>query len=337
MPLYWRDRRTAQIGWPPRGVVLEGLTPDDRDLLTLLAAGHRIERHPVEETDAERELLGTLWRSGLLTGRPGTAPPRTPPESAAQQAQAIAWAASDASADDATRRLRDRRARRVLIVPCTGSGPGSEDGQFGPLLAGLLQRAGVGSVVLHGPPSGPATEPHDPALDPPGPCDLVVVIDRETADAAGAAGWMQRDQPHLGVVLRAASIVIGPLVVPGRGPCLRCVDLHHSDADPRWPAVLAQVDGSRRRSAGDRTALPRPVVEEPTLSALAASLAALSALTHLDGSGRPGSARARSVQVSLPHGDVHRQDWGVHPECGCDWIDAAPMTAIGAADGRMTS
>ena len=40
---------------------------------------------------------------------------------------------------------------------------------------------------------------------------------------------------------RAIGCSSGPLVTPGRGPCLRCLDLHRCDRDPAWPALLAQL------------------------------------------------------------------------------------------------
>src|SRR5690606_41266717 len=60
---------------------------------------------------------------------------------------------------------------------------------------------------------------------------------------------------HLPVVARGVDAVVGPLVTPGRGPCGRCVDLHRTDADARWPAVATQLLGSPSRGVEACTAL----------------------------------------------------------------------------------
>ena len=52
--------------------------------------------------------------------------------------------------------------------------------------------------------------------------------------------WLRRDVPHLSVVDDERGITIGPLVEPGRGPCLRCIELARRDADTAWPAIAAQ-------------------------------------------------------------------------------------------------
>jgi hypothetical protein len=94
-------------------------------------------------------------------------------------------------------------------------------------------------------------------------------------------------------------------VVPGDGPCLRCLDLHRADRDPAWPRVLAQL-----------LARPAPVAGETASSLLAASLAALQVLAHLDGGARPAAVGA-TLEIELPGGLVSRRPWPVHPACGC--------------------
>ena len=51
-----------------------------------------------------------------------------------------------------------------------------------------------------------------------------------------------RDEvPHLLVRDHGHELVVGPFVVPGATACLRCVDCHHGDADPRRGLVVEQV------------------------------------------------------------------------------------------------
>jgi len=42
--------------------------------------------------------------------------------------------------------------------------------------------------------------------------------------------------PHLVVRAEEAIGVVGPLVLPGRWTCLRCVDLSKAARDPAWQA-----------------------------------------------------------------------------------------------------
>ncbi len=70
--------------------------------------------------------------------------------------------------------------------------------------------------------------------------------------------WLRRDVPHLAVVFDDTGARVGPLVEPGDGPCLRCLDLGRRDADPAWPVIAAQLagrpgrDGHRRAPASRR-------------------------------------------------------------------------------------
>ena len=149
--------------------------------------------------------------------------------------------------------------------------------------------------------SGPPDRPVRP--------DLIVLIEHGAADANAAGSLVSSDQPHLSVVIREDDVVVGPLVRPGRGPCLRCLDLHRGDRDPAWPSVLAQVL---------RPAPGTPYPEETAASTLAAGLVALQVLAHLDGATEPASAGA-TLEIELPDGLIARRSWPAHPRCGCHW------------------
>src|SRR5262249_28021361 len=51
--------------------------------------------------------------------------------------------------------------------------------------------------------------------------------------------------PHLAVLASEAIGVVGPLVIPSKTACLRCLDYVRAANDPSWPLILAQI-GSRR-------------------------------------------------------------------------------------------
>jgi len=137
--------------------------------------------------------------------------------------------------------------------------------------------------------------------------DLVVTVEHDVADAIRADGL--GTVPHLPVVAGPTGTVVGPLVLPGRCPCLRCLDLHRRDRDPGWPRVLADL--LSRRRVEQRSAAP----EETTLSCLAAAVASLQVLAFLDGRTDPACLGA-ALEIDLPQGLMARRSWPAHPSCG---------------------
>ena len=240
------------------------------------------ERHLLLDLPTDRALLGDLgevWRAAL---RP----------------DADALAAAYQLAGDGYALLAARR-RQHVVVGGTGGLPQS--------LASLLRAAGVGRVDA-GPAAAEALDldlRHDPGGDTP---TLVVLTAVGALPSETGEPWRRRGVAHLPVVAQGHRVLIGPLVTPGRGPCLRCLDLHRCDRDPAWPAVLAQL------------ALPAPVAPAPavspetTLTAIAAGLCAMVVHTALDGQEVP---RGVSLEVSLPWPRVEQRRWSDHPLCGC--------------------
>jgi bacteriocin biosynthesis cyclodehydratase domain-containing protein len=136
--------------------------------------------------------------------------------------------------------------------------------------------------------------------------DLVVLASIEPVDTVLRTALAGGRVPHLIAGVRETTAVVGPLVLPGRTACLHCGDLHRADRDPAWPVVAAQLIGIRRRR------------EEPcdvALATLAASLAALQCLAHLDG--RPTAATGASLEVGLTDWRLRRRTWPAHPGCDC--------------------
>lgn len=113
--------------------------------------------------------------------------------------------------------------------------------------------------------------------------------------------WLRRDVPHLPIVSLDRGIEIGPFVEPGDGPCLTCVDLARTDADPAWPVVAMQLLG---RAA---PALPRLVRTE---AAAFAARRLLERAAH-------GPGEAISWRIDAATGTVRESGWRRHPECRC--------------------
>jgi bacteriocin biosynthesis cyclodehydratase domain-containing protein len=184
--------------------------------------------------------------------------------------------------------------------------------------AAAMTAAGVGVVSRQAPPGSG----HPGQAGP----DLHVIVRTAAVDVCEADALVAGDLAHLAVVVAGDRLVVGPLVLPGRSPCLRCLDLHRTDRDPAWPKVAAQLT----RPAAVRT----PV--ETASATMAAGLVALQALAHLDGQVVPASV-GRTLEVVLPDGLLERRRWSAHPSCGCRRLPIAAGAACGAQRGTTAS
>lgn len=145
-------------------------------------------------------------------------------------------------------------------------------------------------------PAGGTAQDDDPAL--------VVVLHegearRRQHDDLQAAGlaqlpvWWRGGLPH-----------VGPLVVPGTTACLRCLDAHESETDPRRPLLVEQ--------AGREPTPPH----DPVLLALAVAWTVREAQRWVEGA----TPTSWSATVRLgPDGPPLVTPWARHPYCGCAW------------------
>jgi hypothetical protein len=112
------------------------------------------------------------------------------------------------------------------------------------------------------------------------------------------------DVPHLWLAIRPGSARIGPFVEPGRTACLRCVDAHLGDRDPRRATALHQVEGRAE------------VAAVPLLAQIAVAWAVRDVVRRLDGLPPALASATLTVTDDL---QVSRHDWLRHPHCGCAW------------------
>lgn len=134
--------------------------------------------------------------------------------------------------------------------------------------------------------------------------DIAVVVGQFVLPPATHAIWLRRDVPHVPVVASETAVTIGPVIEPGDGPCLLCLELHRRDEDSAWPAVATQLLG--RRTGVD--------------SALVAAEAAAVLARMLLGRLESGAGRAESVRIHASSGERSTRQWQAHPECGCRGI-----------------
>lgn len=115
------------------------------------------------------------------------------------------------------------------------------------------------------------------------------------------------DRPHLLLTWVAGRLRVGPFVVPGLTACLRCLDEHVTDRDPRHPLVVEQ------HLAPDPTDIPP---QADLQLALAWAARDVVSLIHGD------CPTTWSATVDIGAGGPVTERWRRHPRCGCAWGDA---------------
>ncbi|GAA1518409.1 TOMM precursor leader peptide-binding protein [Sphaerisporangium rubeum] len=145
-----------------------------------------------------------------------------------------------------------------------------------------------------------ASRPADRASPP----DLAILAPVDPLDPLTAAELLQSGIPHLLVSATEGVGTIGPLVLPGSSPCLRCQELTRRDHDPAWPLVGARLGGYPPGEIACGTALATVVAAQATGHALA----------HIDG--LPCQIVGRSIDIT-PDWQWKRRPWPIHPHCTC--------------------
>lgn len=324
-----RGPGTLQIGVDQHwAIVLAGLTPAETTLLRSLAGSD-----PATEADLLRrcsghgvprarmsELLAELGGAGLLTE---CADARLPTGSGAGDDARAAACASPGG--DGARLVAARTRATVAVVGL---------GRVGMVLADTLASAGVGGflfddarrvragdvgvgglrekhVGLHRSQAAaqvlggtyPGLRITAAGREAP---DVVVVVFDEVADSLRTVRLMVEGVAHLVVTVREGDVVVGPFVLPGRTPCLTCLDAGRADLDPAWPVLRSQL---KEAAALD------PPAQESSTAAVAGALGAAQVLAHLDGRVPPTAGAC--IEMSVVDAVPRLREWSMHPECGC--------------------
>jgi bacteriocin biosynthesis cyclodehydratase domain-containing protein len=343
----WRDRDTLQIGIDSRrAVALTGmagiawvisLLDGSRDRAQVIeAAVHR----GVPAEIAER-VLALLASAGALDDFPAaTLRALSQPLRTGLAAELATVSLARGDCDGGARTLARRLAAQVRI-----HGTGRVAAAISSLLttSGVCCVTPADPAVeAAGSPSPPppatappATAPPATAPSPPGPApsttarpaatpgppsaaassrmapasaarpDLVVLTARHLPELQAE---LMRDQiPHLVVSASEAIGIVGPLVMPGRTACLRCLDLLRTDHDPAWPLILAQLAGRP----------PGPLSCDAPLAAAVAAQATSQALAFIDWAPSAVAVTNGTLELVLPSWQWRRRTWSPHPECSC--------------------
>ncbi|MBC7632804.1 hypothetical protein [Aeromicrobium sp.] len=118
---------------------------------------------------------------------------------------------------------------------------------------------------------------------------------------------------HLPLVIDEDRVRLGPFVRPGRTPCITCHDLHRTDWDRAWPAILSQL-------ARHTLTMTPPAISATTAHAAALELA-VEVLAHVDGL----APRTLGRCLAVGPGPDDRASWPIafHHRCTCDLLNAA--------------
>ena len=327
----WRDSFTLQLGLEPqRAVVLEGLRTPDSQLLDLLDGSRDVATvfHDANALgcppDRAARVIELLAAADALDDAPAADPRLTP--------ELLSLSLLHPGPGAAARILSQRRRAHVAV---TGAG------RVGAGVVMLLAASGIGrlSVDDDGPvrpadlaPAGireqgagsRATAVTAPlrrtsaglsvVIGPAPEADVTVVAPTGSAPAPEVLAAV-RARPHVLVAVRETVASVGPFVLPGTTPCLRCLHLARTDRDPQWGAMTAQLAGSAQSVEAC----------DVVLATMAAALAVTQVLAYVDTAKPPSTTAAGVLEMGLAEGRIRRRTVAAHPSCGC-----------GAADGGAT-
>lgn len=326
----WRDAGTLQLGTDPAvAMVLTGLRSSDRIVLDLLD-GTRTEPAVLRAAsesgvpaDAALRLLGLLRRAGALEDA-GTADPLAEVPFAERERFRceLAELSVRAPRPGAAAEAFGRRHRSTVVL--------LGGGRLGAPIAALLAAAGIGAVevsdlsparpedaVPGGLSATDAGRPRQDAVAKAGsgarirrrsgsPTDaaLVVLAPPPGPDPTTAERLRRDGVPHLAVDIVDGAGIVGPLVLPARSACLRCLDAHRRDRDVSWVPPAERM---------------WPETGGAALTLAIAALATMQVLTFLDepGSGIRPAVLDGTIELRPPDWRVRRRTWALHPDCGC--------------------
>jgi len=276
-PLVWRSPDTIQFGVDRVRLVLPGVTPAQEHVLAALRGGvpqagavmlgRRAGASPADTAAFLRRLRPVLETTVLET----TAPETTLPETTLPGPRALAAPAATAPGPTAP---------TVPGIVCVdGSGPTADR------IRALLGDLGIPTRLTDA----------DPAL--------AIVVGHYVLEPARHRRWLRRDIPHLPVVFSDGEVRVGPLVEPGSGPCLYCLELDRVDADRAWPAMASQLLGREAPTESARASID-----------VAARVAGLVQDRLACGRSELWSA---SLALDAETGEVRRREHRPHERCGC--------------------
>lgn len=142
-------------------------------------------------------------------------------------------------------------------------------------------------------------------------CDLTIVTRARSLDHGLLGHLLALEEWHLSILIGEQGAIVGPLVIPGRSACARCLALHMSGRDPDL-------------SAAEISAASHPVARLSSAAQARLTLVLteffdnFSRFWHLgDHSQKELLPLYNQVSTILPNGRAVQHTLSPHPECGC--------------------
>ncbi|MFM6939961.1 MAG: hypothetical protein ACKOUD_05020 [Rhodoluna sp.] len=334
-PALWRDLNSLQIGAGGNRVILNSLNPAQERLIAALYRGIADRRLPSLLKDlgvpaaSGNEIVTALEPLLMINRMPAK-------ESLSEEFVAGAFSeivrASLLNSSDGAAVLMERKYRTVHVDDLAGAGLAITLG---------LASAGVGQVVSHdqsrvepqdlGPSAYPsqllgkskisavrallAGSPNQMHITPGHELnerklesiDCAVVVAHQAIEPRRYVQWLNRDVPHLAITFETDGSSVSPLVVPGRGPCLYCLEQARIDQDESWPVLVSQLVNQSQK------------LDDSASRLFCAGLAIQKLLDHLDDLGgfQQSNKELVGYKLSRSTGLVEEVVWSPHPTCTC--------------------
>jgi bacteriocin biosynthesis cyclodehydratase domain-containing protein len=289
-PLVWRSPDTIQLGIDRPLAIVPGVTAPLENVIAALR-------------------VGVPWSGALMLGRQSGATDAATeallqalgPALVGQGARPAALGADRPAT--ATRYAPGRDGTDAdgpqPVVQVDGAGPTAER------IRRLLSELGI------------TIEPSAPAEG--SQVQLAVIVEHFVFAPERHNRWLRRDVPHLPVLFGDAEARIGPLVEPGAGPCLTCLELERVDADPAWPAIASQL--LRRTAPTETTRLGIQVA------------ATVAGIVHERLFAASNEFAAASLAIDAASLSVRRRAHRPHERCGCRFLPESVIVLAGNAAG----
>lgn len=270
-----RDDGHLQVGVRRGTALVIRDTPDNRAILDSLRSAQPVR---VATAEARRTWDALLARDQVVDA--DSFLHHLPPDALAQHGRAALFAQHPS---DAPWRLAARQSARVAV----------DADHHGPETTHLLAAAGI-NVAAHRP-------------------TVMIVIASGEVRRERLDPLVQANTPHLVISESEGTIRVGPFVEPGQTACLRCIDAHLSEEDPRHGLIVAQ-----QAKPADASPVLAPFDESHRL--LAVALGIVDIVAYIEGD-QPSSW---SRTIDIGRAGLPTTLWKRHPWCGCSWGDGLP-------------
>ncbi|MBP6087182.1 MAG: hypothetical protein KA009_00450 [Rhodoluna sp.] len=138
--------------------------------------------------------------------------------------------------------------------------------------------------------------------------DCAAIIAHEAIEPRRYVQWLNRDVPHLALSFELDHAAVSPLIVPGRGPCLFCLEQARVNLDPSWPVLASQLVTTKER------------LDDSASRLFCAGVAIQKILGQLDYVGEFAQTEKELVgyRLKLSSGTISEFRWPEHEACSCN-------------------